>query len=139
MIIVLEEIRTYRLQALRALRTLYYLDPAYEGDCQSSDPIQPGLKEAQEMLNSLPLAIWILPEDLPKFEEDFVVQSDQRMVPHAKPRYAPNPEPRAYIHFPDGMIAIYGDAKDLADAIYRLLGDGHLRDKIFVSTPGPTG
>jgi hypothetical protein len=37
------------------------------------------------------------------------------------------------------MVAIYGDAKDLADAIYRLLGDGHPRDRIFDSTPGPTG
>jgi len=139
MIIVLEEIRTGRLQALRALRTLNYVDPKYEEDCQCSDLIKPGLKEAQEMLNSLPLAVWILPEDLPKFEDDFIVQSDQRLVPHAAPRYAPSPEPRAYVHFPDGMVAIYGDAKDLADAIYRLLGDGHPRDRIFVSTPGPTG
>ncbi len=130
MIVVLEEVRSNRIMAIRALRTLNYSDPEYENNIQRGGNINPGLKEAKDMVDSLPLSFWILPEDLPLFEEHFVVRTRQPALP---PR-----EPRAYIYHPNGILEVRGDAKDLADAIYRVLAHGYPRDKVFVMMPGPS-
>lgn len=134
MIIVLEKVRTTRMKALRALRTLHYLDPSYENNIQRCDPIEPGLKQAQGMLNSLPLEFWILPESLPEFEEDFFLQ-----IKPEPPPFDPFGGICAHITYPHGEIAIKGDAKDIADTIYRLLAEGYPRESIYVCTPGPYG
>jgi hypothetical protein len=145
MIIALESIRTNRIRALRALRTLHYVDPKYEEDCQCYNPFKPGLKEAQEMLDSLPLSARILPEDLSKFEEDFYIQvlsnppSDYDMLGDCvcgPDTSTYGPMPWAAIHFPGGVFAIGGGVRDLADTILRLLEDGHPEDKITIELLG---
>jgi hypothetical protein len=132
MIITLESIRIDRIQAIRALRVLHYLPPEQEERCQNLDPIMPGVREARDMLDRMPFQVWILPEDLPEFEKYFFLQ----VKPEPSP-FDPFGGICAHIRYPHGEIAVKGDAKDIADTIYRLLAEGHSRESIYVYTPGP--
>jgi hypothetical protein len=146
MIILLEGVRTTRLMALKALRTLDHWSAEDEEEYGPS--LKLGLKEALDMVNTLPIRIRIWPEHLPKFKEDFHVQvvsnppSDYecggcRCAPDA---FYTTKAPWAAIHYPGGILAIGGGVRDLADTITRLLGDGHPEDKITIEFfgGGPT-
>jgi len=144
MIILLKEIRTGRIQALRALRTLDHW--AAEGEEELNViSFKPGLKEALDMVNALPIRIRIRPDHLSKFEEDFYVQ----VLSNPPPGYdmlgncvcGPDistycPMPWAAVHFPGGVFTIGGGVRDLADTILRLLEDGHPEDKITIEFLG---
>lgn len=145
MIVLLEGIRTGRIQALRALRMLNHW-PAEKAESGTyGEPYRPGLKEALDMANALPIRIRIWPDDLPKFEEDFHVRTLSDMPSdHIRPGgcvcgpdVSPHgPMPWAAVHFPGGVLAIGGGVGDLADMIHGLLGDGHPEDRITIEFLG---
>jgi hypothetical protein len=141
MIIMLEAVRTTRILALLALRTLDHW-AAEDEDYGLS--FKPGLKEALDMVNALPIRIRIWPDHLSKFEEDFYVQvlsnppSDYTCggCSCAPDAFVAGPMPWAAVHFPGGVFAIGGGVRDLADTIHRLLEDGHPEDKITIEFIG---
>jgi hypothetical protein len=146
MIILLKEVRSSRLQALRALRLLdhWAAEDEEEELGGHGPPFKPGLKEALDMVNALPIRIRIWPDHLPKFEEDFHVQVLSDSPPGyecggckcAPDAFVAGPMPWAAIHFPGGVFAIGGSVRDLADTIHRLLGDGHPEDRITIELLG---
>jgi len=136
MIIMLERIRSDRIKAMRALRTLDFW--AAEDDETYGKSFHPGVKEVLGMINALPIRIGIWPDNLPKFEEDFHVKilsnppSDYRcecQIFHSR-------HPWAAVHFPGGILSIVGSVKELADTIYKLLGDGHPENRITIEFLG---
>lgn len=148
MIVVLKEVRTGRLQALRALRTLRFWkaeDEDEEIGLPWGEPIQAGLKDALDMVNGLPVRISIHPEQVSEFEQDFYLQRVTVSPPKptvgdymGEPRHGTG-SPWVSVYFPGGEITVSGGVKDLADTIYRLLGDGYPEDKIVIHTWGGCG
>lgn len=146
MIIMLQGIRTGRVQALKALRTLDHWHPDADEDDQGAFGIsfKPGLKEALDMVNAMPTKIRIYPAHLPEFEKDFYVQvvsnppSDYIQPGDcvAGPDMSHYQMPWAAIYFPGGVLSIGGGVRDLADTIHRLLEDGHPEDKITIELLG---
>lgn len=146
MIIMLESVRSGRIQALRALRTLDHWAAEDEEDRIGTygTPFKPGLKEALDMVNALPIRIRIWPDDLPRFKDDFHVQvvsnppSDYECggCQCAPDAFHNSPMPWAAIHFPGGVLSIGGGVRDLADTIHKLLADGHPEDKITIEFLG---
>lgn len=139
MIIRLEGIRpgADRLKALRALRTFWYFCPPRQHPW--GEPTHPSPKEAQEMLDRMPIALEICSDDLWRFREAFMLA----VVPDPEPEpVVPHPHTfvtAAFIEWPEGSVEITGDAKDIADTIYALLERGVERDKIRVGVPIPCG
>jgi hypothetical protein len=149
MIVLLKEIRTGRVKALRALRVLDHWREEDDDDGRPHGiPFKPGLKEALDMVNGLPVRVSIQPEHLPLFEDEFHVQvlsrpplpdnallGDCTCVPPLAELHFPK-MPWATIHFPGGMLAVGGGVRALADAISSLLGDGHPESSIVIEFLG---
>jgi hypothetical protein len=122
--IYLRGLKNNKIQGVRALRCLPSM----------------GLEEAISLVNTVALmygkpleecpCIEVETADFPLLGEQFHFSIDE---PQDDQRFL---VPTATVLFPGGAMEVYGDAKDVADVIYRLLEEGHPRDKIRIDPHG---
>lgn len=145
MIVRLEGLRqgTDRIKALKRLREIELRFPVNTA-AYTWHPTPIGPRDAQGMLANLPIEFEMSPMDLDRMSEVFILSivDDGMQEGFDYPVITPF-RPTTIIMWPEGRIEVNGNARDIADAIYRLLDEGIDADRIMVGTEpdggGPVG